>query len=68
MRYIHKNDLLIIAKNSGYLMIGIGLMCLIPIIIDLITGLRQFFNQILLHFEATMVTRYGDDLFHFFCC
>ena len=36
MRYIHKNDLLIIAKNSGYLMIGIGLMCLIPIIIDLI--------------------------------
>ena len=36
MRYINKNDLLIIARNSGILMIGIGLMCLIPIIIDII--------------------------------
>ncbi len=36
MRYIHKQDLLIIARNTGYLMIGIGLMCLVPIIIDLI--------------------------------
>lgn len=36
MRYINKTDILIIAKNSGMLMIGIGIMCLIPIIIDLI--------------------------------
>ena len=36
MRYINKTDLLIVANNSGKLMIGIGLMCLIPIIVDLI--------------------------------
>lgn len=36
MRYINKNDVLIIAKNSGSLMIGIGLMCLVPIIVDLL--------------------------------
>lgn len=35
MRYINKNDVLIIARNSGMLMIGIGVVCLIPIIIDL---------------------------------
>ena len=35
MRYIHKHDLLIIARNSGFLMIGIGVMCLVPIIVDL---------------------------------
>lgn len=36
MRYINKNDLIIIARNSGKLMIGIGVLCLIPIIVDLI--------------------------------
>ena len=36
MRYINKNDLFIIARNSGKLMIGIGVLCLIPIIVDLI--------------------------------
>lgn len=36
MRYITKTDLLIIGMNSGYLMIGIGLMCLVPLIFDLI--------------------------------
>ena len=36
MRYITKSDLLIVAKDSGYLMIGIGVMCLIPLIFDLI--------------------------------
>jgi trk system potassium uptake protein TrkH len=35
MRYINKSDLLIIARNSGLLMIGIGIMCLVPIIVDL---------------------------------
>ena len=35
MRYITKSDLLIVAKDSAYVMIGIGMMCLIPIIIDL---------------------------------
>ena len=35
MRYITKSDLLIVAKDSGYLMIGIGVMCLIPLIFDL---------------------------------
>lgn len=34
MRYINKSDLLIIARYLGILMIGIGLMCLVPIIID----------------------------------
>ena len=36
MRYITKTDLLIVARNSGYLMIGIGLMCLVPLIFDII--------------------------------
>ena len=36
MKYITKTDLLIVAQNSGYLMIGIGVMCLIPLIFDLI--------------------------------
>ena len=36
MRYVNKNDLFIIARNSGRLMIGIGVLCLIPIIVDLI--------------------------------
>jgi trk system potassium uptake protein TrkH len=36
MRYITKTDLLIVAKNSGYIMIGIGMMCLIPLIFDLV--------------------------------
>ena len=36
MRYITKTDLIIVAQNSGYLMIGIGIMCLIPLIFDLI--------------------------------
>ena len=36
MRYITKTDLLIVANNSGAVMIGIGLMCLVPLIFDLI--------------------------------
>ena len=36
MRYINKVDLLIIARNMSLLMIGIGLLCLVPIIVDLI--------------------------------
>jgi trk system potassium uptake protein TrkH len=36
MRYINRNDVLIIARNSGILMVGIGVMCLIPIIVDLV--------------------------------
>ena len=36
MRYITKTDLFIIARNSANLMIGIGVMCLIPLIFDLI--------------------------------
>lgn len=36
MRYVNKNDLLIIVRNMGLLMIGIGAMCLVPIIVDLI--------------------------------
>ena len=36
MRYITRTDLLIVAKNSGYLMIGIGAMCLVPLIFDLV--------------------------------
>lgn len=36
MRYINKSDLLIIARNLAILMIGIGFMCLVPIIIDLV--------------------------------
>lgn len=36
MRYVTKTDLKIVAKNSGILMIGIGIMCLIPLIMDII--------------------------------
>ncbi|WP_407377814.1 TrkH family potassium uptake protein [Methanobrevibacter sp.] len=36
MRYITKSDLILVARNSGYLMIGIGIMCIIPLIFDLI--------------------------------
>lgn len=36
MRYINRTDLLIIARNMGLLMSGIGLMCLAPIAIDFI--------------------------------
>lgn len=36
MRYINKTDLLIVLRNSGKIMIGIGVMCLIPIIFDII--------------------------------
>ena len=36
MRYITKTDLLIVVKNSSRLMIGIGILCLIPIFFDLI--------------------------------
>ena len=36
MRYINKTDLFVVARNSGKLMIGIGIMCLVPIIVDLI--------------------------------
>ena len=36
MRYVTKTDLKIVAKNSGILMIGIGVMCLIPLIMDII--------------------------------
>ena len=36
MRYINKTDLLIVAENSGNIMIGIGAMCLIPLIFDFI--------------------------------
>ena len=36
MRYINKSDVFLIARNSGLLMIGIGVLCLIPIIVDLI--------------------------------
>lgn len=34
MRYINKNDLLIVVRNMGILMIGIGGMCLVPVIVD----------------------------------
>ena len=36
MRYVTRTDLRIVAKNSGILMIGIGIMCLIPLIMDAI--------------------------------
>ena len=36
MKYVTKTDLMIVARNSGILMIGIGIMCLIPLIMDVI--------------------------------
>ena len=36
IRYINKRDLLIIFRNTGLLMIGIGGLCLVPIVVDLI--------------------------------
>lgn len=35
MRFVTKHDVLIIARNSGKVMIGIGVLCLVPIIVDL---------------------------------
>lgn len=36
MRYINRTDLMIVGRNSGKLMVGIGILCLIPIFVDLI--------------------------------
>ena len=36
MRYITRSDLLVVASNSGLLMIGIGVMCIIPLIFDFV--------------------------------
>ncbi len=36
MKYITKTDFCIVARHSGSIMMAIGLMCLIPLIIDLI--------------------------------
>ena len=36
MRYINRTDLLIVVRNLSRIMIGIGVLCLIPIIVDLI--------------------------------
>ena len=36
MRYINRTDLLIVGRNFGMFMVGIGLMCLVPIIFDLV--------------------------------
>ena len=36
MRYITKTDLCIVGVNSGYLLMGIGVMCLIPLLFDII--------------------------------
>ena len=36
MRYINKKDLFVVARNSGMIMIGIGILYLIPIIVDII--------------------------------
>ena len=36
MRYINKTDLFIVVRNLSKIMVGIGVLCLIPIIVDLI--------------------------------
>ena len=36
MRYVNRNDLLIIIRNMGLLMIGIGVLSMVPIFVDLI--------------------------------
>ena len=36
MKYINRNDILTVFGYSGQIMIGIGLMCLVPVIVDLI--------------------------------
>lgn len=47
MRYINKTDLYIVIRNSGMIMVGIGLMCLVPIIVDLIYFEFNFLGFIL---------------------
>jgi len=47
MRYITKTDLLVVARNSGMIMIGVGIMCLVPILIDLIYLELNFIGFIL---------------------
>ena len=36
MRYVTKTDLRIVARNLGIIMVGIGVMCLIPLLVDAI--------------------------------
>lgn len=44
MRYVTRTDLLIIIRNMGLLMIGIGVISLVPIIVDLIYLEFNFIN------------------------
>ena len=36
MRFVNKHDVFVIARNSGKVMVGIGIMCLVPILVDLL--------------------------------
>ncbi|WP_407408938.1 TrkH family potassium uptake protein [Methanobrevibacter sp.] len=47
MRYVTRTDLLIIIRNMGLLMIGIGVISLVPIIVDLIYLEFNFINFLL---------------------
>ena len=47
MRYINKTDLLVVARNSGMIMIGIGVLCLFPIIVDLLNFEFNFISFII---------------------
>ena len=47
MRYVTRSDLKIVARNSGILMIGIGIMCLVPLIMDIIYFEFDFVSYIL---------------------
>ncbi|WP_407374866.1 TrkH family potassium uptake protein [Methanobrevibacter sp.] len=63
MRYISKGDLEIVAVNSGILMVGIGIMCLVPIVIDL---LYFEFNTLSFVVPSVMSIGFGYFLMHYF--
>ncbi len=44
MKYITKTDYCIVARHSGAIMIGVGIMCLAPLIIDLIYLEHYYIN------------------------
>ena len=62
MRFVTKQDFFIIARNSGILMIGIGLMCLVPIIVDFIYlefNAKYFYLMGLLSVLAGLICMYA---------
>lgn len=63
MRYITRTDLELVAKSSGIIMIGIGIMCLIPLIIDTI---YLEFNTLCFAIPSAISIVFGYFFMHYF--